>query len=137
MYVESILQGEHILKIFGHKGANSLYLWDMEATLTAIEGRLDSIESRLDAINSFMDNYLGPLAHKVESLSEHSEEYAKDITSLSQGLQIAKEMLSENDRDFADIYKKLALMAQAKNDLDAGRAVLVHEAEVVEEKKLD
>jgi len=106
----------------------------MEHTHESIQERVESIENRIDQLNNFVENYLGPLTKKLEKLAESSEDHERDLKVIVQDIQIAKEMLSENDRDFADIYKKLATMAQAKNDLDAGRAIIVHDAEVVDDK---
>lgn len=115
-------------------GTNCLYLWLMENTHESIQERIESIENRIDQLNHFVEQYLGPLTAKLEKLAESSEDHERNLKVIAQDIQIAKEMLSENDRDFADIYKKLATMAQVKNDLDAGRAVIVHDAEVVDDK---
>ena len=80
---------------------------------------------KVEGMETFLGHYLTPLTEKLEDLASQVGDQENRIRILEQQVQNLKEGMSENDKDFASVFKQLATMAKVSNDIDAGRAVIV------------
>ena len=80
---------------------------------------------KVEEMETFLSHYLTPLTEKLEDLASQVGDQENRIRILEQTVQHLKEGMSENDKDFASVFKQLATMAQKSNDIDAGRAIVI------------
>lgn len=80
---------------------------------------------KVEEMETFLSHYLTPLTEKLEDLASQVGDHENRIRILEQQVQNLKEGMSENDKDFAAVFKQLATMAQKSNDIDAGRAIVI------------
>jgi prefoldin subunit 5 len=72
------------------------------------EDKLIEMNNRVTAAESYIENYVQPLAESVEKLVSFMDQLEVRITKIEQSIQELKEQSSENDSDFATIFRKMS-----------------------------
>jgi prefoldin subunit 5 len=72
------------------------------------EDKLIEMNDRVTAAESYIENYVQPLAESVEKLVSFMDQLEVRITKIEQSIQELKEQSSENDSDFATIFRKMS-----------------------------
>lgn len=66
---------------------------------------------RIASVQSYVENYVQPLAESVQKLVSFMDQLESRMSKMEQTIQELKEAASENDADFAQVFKKLSELA--------------------------
>jgi uncharacterized coiled-coil protein SlyX len=72
------------------------------------EDKLIEMNDRVTAAESYIENYVQPLAESVEKLVGFMDQLEARMAKVEQSIQELKEQSSENDSDFATIFRKMS-----------------------------
>lgn len=77
------------------------------------EDKITEMNDRMTTTETYIENYVQPLAGSVERLVTFMDQLELRMSKLEQAIQELKEQASENDSDFATIFRKLSELAPA------------------------
>jgi uncharacterized coiled-coil protein SlyX len=77
------------------------------------EDKITEMNDRMTITETYIENYVQPLAGSVERLVTFMDQLELRMSKLEQAIQELKEQASENDSDFATIFRKLSELAPA------------------------
>ena len=77
------------------------------------EDKITEMNDRMTTTETYIENYVQPLAGSVERLVTFMDQLELRMSKLEQAIQELKEQASENDSDFATIFRKLGELAPA------------------------
>ena len=72
------------------------------------EDKITEMNDRMTITETYIENYVQPLAGSVERLVTFMDQLELRMSKLEQSIQELKEQSSENDSDFATIFRKLS-----------------------------